>query len=137
MPKPTDVGKTCLRPRDGRPGTIDLNHLHLHVRDIPRARRFYETCFGFRQETVREGGFLIVRNEDGFDLALMEDARPTPLPTWFHFGFRLPSREAVRAMQDRMTVEGVAITRPVEDHGTWMSFRCADPDGYPIEVYYE
>ncbi len=116
---------------------MDLNHLHLHVRDIPRARRFFERYFGFGKETIREEGFLIVRNPDGFDLALMEDAEPTPLPRWFHFGFRLPSREAVREMHDRMAAEGVSITRPVEDHGSWASFRCADPDGHAIEIYYE
>jgi len=36
-----------------------------------------------------------------------------------------------------MTVRSVAITKPLEDHGSWMSFRCADPDRYPIEVYFE
>lgn len=116
---------------------MDLNHLHLHVRDIPRARRFYERYFGFARDTVREEGFLIVRNMDGFDLAFMEDKDPAPLAPWFHFGFRLPSREAVRALHDRMAAEGIAIARPVEDHGSWMSFRCADPDGYAIEVYFE
>jgi len=116
---------------------MDLNHLHLHVRDILRARRFYGTYFGFENEGVKEEGFLIVRNADGFDLAFMEDPNPDPFPKWFHFGFRLPSREAVLGLHDRLKADGVEITRPVEDHGSWMSFRCADPDGHSIEVYYE
>ncbi|HKZ23033.1 MAG TPA: VOC family protein [Thermoplasmata archaeon] len=114
---------------------MDLNHLHLHVRDIPRDKMFYETYFGFVKEGVKEEGFLIIRNADGFDLAFMEDSNPDPMPPWFHFGFRLPNREAVRAMHDRMSADGVSIPRPLEDHGSWMSFRCADPDGYVIEVY--
>lgn len=116
---------------------MDLNHLHLHVRDIPRARAFYEKFFGFSRESVREEDFLILRNPEGFDLAFMRDPKPTPVPKWFHFGFRLPSPSAVLAMHDRMAAEDVVITQPPKDHGTWMSFRCADPDGYPIEVYFE
>jgi len=116
---------------------MDLNHLHLHVRDIPRARRFYDTYFGFTREAVREAGFLIVRNTKGFDLAFMEDPEPTAMPAWFHFGSRLPSRSAVRELHGRMAADGVPITRPVEDHDGWISFRCADPDGYPIEIYFE
>jgi len=116
---------------------LDLNHIHLHVRDISRTRRFYETWFGFAKETVKEDGFLIVQNAERFDLAFNEDAHPAPFPRWFHIGFRLPSREAVRRLHKRMTVRSVAITKPLEDHGSWMSFRCADPDRYPIEVYFE
>lgn len=116
---------------------MDLNHLHLHVRDIPRARTFYETYFGPWKAAVREEGFLIVRNEEGFDLAFLEDEEAAPLPPWFHFGFRLPSPEAVRALHDRMSADGRTIDRGVEDHGTWMSFRCRDPDGHPIEVYFQ
>ncbi len=28
-------------------GKIDLNHLHLHVRNLDRAQRFYESYFRF------------------------------------------------------------------------------------------
>jgi len=107
------------------------------VRDIERSRRFYETWFGFAKETVKEDGFLIVQNSHGFDLAFNEDADPLPVPPWFHMGFRLLSRDAVRELCARMTAGGVAVTRPLEDHGSWMSFRCTDADGYPIEVYFE
>ena len=116
---------------------MDLNHLHLHVRSIPGARAFYETWFGFGTEGVREEGFLIVRNPDGFDLALNEDPEPPQMPHWFHFGFRLPSREAVRTLHDRMVAAGVSIKTPLKDYGTWMKFACRDPDGYAVEVYYE
>ena len=67
----------------------------------------------------------------------MHDPNPGPLPSWFHFGFRLPNRKAVRTLHDAMAGEGVPIIHPVEDHGSWMSFRCADPDGHNIEIYGE
>ncbi len=107
---------------------MDLSHPNLHVRDIPRARHFYERYFGFANETVREEGLLIVRNANGFDLALMEDSEPSPMRKWFHIGVRLPSRAAVRELHDRMAAETVSIPRPAEDYVSWMSFRCADPD---------
>lgn len=116
---------------------MDLNHLHLHVRDISRVRQFYETYFGFRREILKEDDFLIVRNSSGFDLAFMQDPNPATMPRWFHFGFRFSSRRAVQGLHDRMAGEGVNVLRPVKDHGSWMSFKCADPDGYAVEVYYE
>ena len=54
---------------------IDLNHLHLHVRNMNRARRFYESYFGFR-EHMRVGDILFLRNADGFDLTLRPDRAP-------------------------------------------------------------
>ena len=32
---------------------MDLNHLHLRVRDLERSQRFYETYFDFRERVPR------------------------------------------------------------------------------------
>jgi catechol 2,3-dioxygenase-like lactoylglutathione lyase family enzyme len=115
---------------------MDLNHLHLHVRDVDRARRFYESYFELR-EKVRYGGLLFVGSDEGFDLALSPDADPQPMPPWFHFGFRLASAEAVDDLHRRMALAGEAIFEPLTTDGDLCYFRCRDPDGYAIEVYYE
>jgi catechol 2,3-dioxygenase-like lactoylglutathione lyase family enzyme len=115
---------------------MDLNHLHLHVRDVARSRRFYETYFGFR-EKARHGEILFLTNDQAFDLALAPAANVEPFPPWFHFGFRLPSSEAVRALHRQMTSEGVPAPRPLVDDPDLVSFRCTDPDGYAVEVYWE
>ncbi len=118
---------------------MDLNHLHLHVRDVAASRHFYEKYFGFAHERLSEGdgNFVIVQNADGFDLALALDAEPPSVPDWFHFGFRLASAEAVREMYRRFISDGLPIRASLEEYDDYVTFRCADPDGYVIEVYWE
>ncbi len=59
------------------------------------------------------------------------------LPPWFHFGFRLADAKAVRSLHARMASEGVEIRAPLQEAPGFVFFRCADPDGYEIEVYWE
>jgi catechol 2,3-dioxygenase-like lactoylglutathione lyase family enzyme len=114
---------------------MDLNHLHLHVRNVDRSKRFYESYFGFR-ERVRHGNILFLRNTSGFDLALVPDRTPLSFPEWFHFGFRLGSARAVRILHGHMSSKGGQV-QDIEEYPGYMTFRCADPDGYGIEVYWE
>lgn len=80
---------------------------------------------------------MFLRNAEGFDLALMPDPVQPRFPAWFHFGFRLDSASAVRELHDRMTAARVPVIRPLHEDGSLISFRCADPDGYAVEVYWE
>jgi catechol 2,3-dioxygenase-like lactoylglutathione lyase family enzyme len=115
---------------------MNLNHLHLHVRDRTAAEAFYERWFGL--VVGRRGECLSFLHDDaGFDLALMDDAAPAPMPPWFHLGFRLGEAAAVRTLHDRMRDSGVAIVKPLYQDDTLASYRCADLDGYAIEVYWE
>jgi catechol 2,3-dioxygenase-like lactoylglutathione lyase family enzyme len=115
---------------------VDPNHLHLHARDLERSRAFYERWFGLR-ERVRHGEILFLSSEEGFDLALAPDARPAPLPAWFHFGFRRPDAAEVAALHARMIGAGVPISRALATFDDYCSFTCDDPDGHRIEVYWE
>jgi catechol 2,3-dioxygenase-like lactoylglutathione lyase family enzyme len=112
---------------------LDLNHLHLHVKNLNRAQHFYQSHFQFR-EHMRYGNILFLRNASGFELALVPDRKPSPFPEWFHFGFRLRDSRAVRKLHSRMSSEGVPVDE-IEDHNGYVTFRCVDPDGYSIEVY--
>jgi catechol 2,3-dioxygenase-like lactoylglutathione lyase family enzyme len=117
---------------------VDLNHLNLRVRDAGACRDFYERHLGFRPAFEAEGGFF-VRNDDGFLLALVPADPHQPLPAGFHIGFGLDSPEAVAALHRSLTTAGVEATpiedeRPAEDYVT---FRCWDPDGTEIEVFWE
>lgn len=124
-----------MRRSIDRNSTMDLNHLHLHVADIARARAFYETFLGMK-ERVWHGEILFLTNDDGFDLALAP-GEPAVLPRWFHFGFRLSSREAVHELHDRMAKGGAGALDPCGDEPDMCWFRCADPDGHSIEIYWE
>jgi catechol 2,3-dioxygenase-like lactoylglutathione lyase family enzyme len=115
---------------------MDLNHLHLHVRDRRRAADFYREWFGLTVEREFDG-LTFLSDSAGFDLALMEDAHPEKLPAWFHFGFRIASAEEVVDLCRRMGAAGVPLAKALYRDATLASFRCQDPDGYPIEVYWE
>jgi len=113
-----------------------LQHLHLHVRDRYVAERFYEGWFGLGMQR-RGSQTSFMTDERGFLLALMSDPSPAPLPPWFHFGFRQASADAVLLLHGQMVLSGVDIRQPVYQDESLVSYRCADPDGYLIEVFWE
>ena len=117
------------------PVNARLRHLALLVRDIRTARRFYETYFGFGEgEAEWFGDVLFVRNDEGFDLALMKGDHPPNPGAFHHFGFQLADRDAVRNLQQRLEMNNVVVIETVDERDQF-SFKCIDPDGYTVEVY--
>ena len=115
---------------------MQLNHLHLHVASVDEAAAFYAAHFGFRRHVVQSDGTLFLRGDGGVDLALAAGP-PDNFPPWAHFGFRLDSGDAVRGLFERLRGAGVTIRNALEEEPGFVSFRCADPDGHLIEVYWE
>lgn len=115
---------------------MNLLHLHLHVRDRTASERFYEEWFGMR--IARRGDQITFLTDDsGFDLALAADPSPSRMPAWFHFGFRLGSAAEVLDLHGRAGRAGLPIVKALYEDESFVSFRLADPDGYPIEAYWE
>jgi catechol-2,3-dioxygenase len=115
---------------------MNLKHLHLHVRDRTASERFYETWLGLR--VAQRGETTTFMNDgDGFDLALMDDESPAEMPPWFHFGTKLGTAADVVATHERMKQASVPIAKPLYRDEMLVSFRCTDPDGYAIEIYWE
>lgn len=117
---------------------MDLDHLNLRVRDASACRDFYVDHFGFRPAFEADGGYF-VRNDDGFLLALVPAERHTSLPDGFHIGFRTHSPDEVARIRIDLAAAGARPTelqdsRPGEDYVT---FRCFDPDGTEIEVFWD
>ncbi len=115
---------------------MNINHLHLKVASVERAAAFYERCFGLRRY-VSHGEILFMRDEAGMDLALAPSAEAATPPPWFHLGFRLDSSAEVEALHERLEAAGVAIRCPLTLEEDFTFFRCADPDGYELEIYWE
>jgi catechol 2,3-dioxygenase-like lactoylglutathione lyase family enzyme len=115
---------------------MNLNHLHLQVRSIERSMAFYGRHFGLR-EFMRHGDVMFLRDGAGMDLALAPAEVPTAMPPWFHFGFRQGSAAEVEALHAALAAEGAPIAEPLEQDESFASFRCRDPDGYLIEIYWE
>jgi catechol 2,3-dioxygenase-like lactoylglutathione lyase family enzyme len=117
---------------------VDLNHLNLRVREPAACRAFYEEHFEFRPAFEADGGYF-VRNADGFLLALVPTERHQPLPEGFHIGFRIGTPERVAALRDQLVAGGVRVTQ-LDDHRPaegYVTFRCWDPDGTEVEVFWE
>jgi catechol 2,3-dioxygenase-like lactoylglutathione lyase family enzyme len=115
-----------------------LAHLGLLVRDQDRSLRFYATYFGFDPETATRypDGTVIVRDRYGFDLALHAADRVPELPPFLHFGFRCQQPQAVRDLLARFRADDVSVIEYDEEPGL-VSVKCLDPDGYPVETYWE
>ena len=117
---------------------MDLNHLNLRVRDAAACRDFYQRHFGFRPAFEADGGYF-VRNDDGFLLALVPAASHQALPEGFHLGFGVADPDEVTTLHAALGEAGVRTSdvkdfRPGEEYTT---FRCWDPDGTEVEVFWE
>jgi len=117
---------------------MHLRHLGLPVRDYERSLRFYAMYFDFDPASARSypDGTVIVRNADRFDLALHPAAETTTSSTFLHFGFAMASAETVRTLCTRLERDGVPIVER-DDEPDLVSFKCLDPDGWRVEVYWE
>jgi catechol 2,3-dioxygenase-like lactoylglutathione lyase family enzyme len=117
---------------------MHLSHLGLPVRDERRSQRFYSAYFGFDPATAQEyeDGTVIIRNADGFDLALHPVGHVEPSPAFLHAGFKAAELADVRALMERMEADGVTIAER-NDEAAYVAFKCLDPDGHRIEVYWE
>ena len=115
---------------------MKIKHLHLHVRDRATSEKFYEEWLGLHV-TRRFESLTFMGDGDGFDLALAEDKSLKGMPEWFHFGTRLTSADAVRDLFERMRAAAIPIGKDLYRDDSITSFRCTDPDGYAIEVYWE
>jgi catechol-2,3-dioxygenase len=115
---------------------MNIQHLHLHVRDRSVAEAFYEKWLGL-QVTRRGECLTFMTDGAAFDLALMQDDDAKPLPGWFHFGCKLPSAAGVESLHAAMVECGLSMAKPLYRDETLASFRVRDPDGHSIEIYWE
>jgi catechol 2,3-dioxygenase-like lactoylglutathione lyase family enzyme len=115
-----------------------VQHLALAVTDPERSRRFYETYFGFDAAPPRlyDGGVLMLYDANGFSLALGPVEGPFELPPFLHFGIHADSPEAVHDFRARLRADGITIVEEW-DEPEYVSVKCADPDGYVVELAWE
>ena len=58
------------------------------------------------------------------------------MPAFLHAGFKAAEPADVRALMERMEADGVTIVER-NDETAYVAFKCLDPDGHRIEVYWE
>jgi uncharacterized protein len=114
----------------------------LGVRDLPRARAFYE-ALGWKGQEVEEtvffqaGGLGLVlwgRDKLAADCGL-EDTGPTGAFGGFALAHNVRSREEVDALLSTAEQAGASISKPaaITEHGFYAG-AFTDPDGHPWEV---
>ena len=113
-----------------------LIHLALAVLDEDGSRRFYERHFGFEVARRADDGTLMMRNADGFSLALGRWDGDARLPAFLHHGFRAESPDDVHAYAARFRAEGLEIVEE-SDEPNYVSVKTRDPSGYVVEVAWE
>jgi hypothetical protein len=88
-------------------------HLGLLVGDQDRSLRFYAPYFGFDPDTATRypDGTVIIRDRDGFDLALHAADQALERPPFLHFGFRYQQPQAVRDLLARFRADDVSSAR--------------------------
>jgi len=87
-------------------------------------------------QQVNQDGTVIIRNTDGFDLALHPVGHVEPSPAFLHVGFKAGKPAEVRTLMERMEADGITVVER-NDEAAYVAFKCLDPDGHRIEVYWE
>jgi catechol 2,3-dioxygenase-like lactoylglutathione lyase family enzyme len=107
-------------------------HLALAVRDEENSRRFFEQYFGFEAAYRAEDETLLMRNAEGFSLALGRWDSDAKLPSFLHFGFRAESPQDVREWRERFRSDGLEILEEW-DEPEYVSVKVREPSGYVVE----
>jgi len=122
-------------------GLQGMRHIALKVRDMARAKRFYQEVLGMK--VVWEPDDKNVYLSSGCDnLAIHEVAdgfaKSAEERQLDHLGFIVESIERVRELEQEFIGKGITIVHPFKLHRDGSaSFYCADPDGIVIQMLYE
>jgi catechol 2,3-dioxygenase-like lactoylglutathione lyase family enzyme len=122
-------------------GIKGMRHIALKVRDIAKAKSFYQTNLGMN--VVWEPDPENVYLSSGNDNIALHQVTPGFASTAAeqhldHFGFIVESIERVQELEEQFRCAGVTIVHPFKIHRDGSaSFYCADPDGIVIQMLYE
>ena len=122
-------------------GLKGMRHIALKVRDVARAKKFYQDRFGM--EVVWEPDAQNVYLSSGCDnIALHEIAEPFAAAAvekqLDHLGFVVETIERVKELEGEFIARGVTVVHSFKLHRDGSaSFYCADPDGIVIQLLYE
>ena len=115
---------------------MDLNHIQLNTKDVSAAAEFYGRYFGFTTQK-KHGDGLFLWNKHGFMMAVNPLAENPIFPDWFHIGFRLETPEEVKSSYNRLVEDKLPIKVALQEHDDFVFYRCTDPTGYVVEVFWE
>ena len=119
-----------------------ISHISIGVRDIAKARRFYDAALaplGYR--LLSDGETSLGYGKDAAALWILRTDRPVPADaqSGLHFCFDAPSRAGVDAFHAAALKTGGRDNGkpgPRTDYGpNYYAAFAVDPDGYRVEAY--
>lgn len=110
---------------------MNLNHLHLPVKDAGAAAEFLIRYFGLERLPGGNRNFIALRDEAGMVL-IVSKHKDAAFPPGFHIGFIQESEAKVDEINVRMRADGLEVEAP-ERHHAW-TFYVEAPGGFVVEV---
>lgn len=119
-----------------------FDHVSIGVRDIPRAKRFYDAALGalgYDCLSAEEGSLGYGKGGVGLWIGAVAAPVPADPGSNLHFCFAAPTRESVDAFHAAAlaaggTDNGKPGLREAYGPGYYAAF-VVDPDGYRLEAY--
>lgn len=113
---------------------MKLNHLDLHVYDVPGTLAFFRDMFELTPVTAATSPRLaVLADGHGFVLVLQRCAEGERYPDGFHAGFLVDDVAEVRRLHARAVAGGLPVSEVlVNGRGTMIYL--ARPEGYHVEV---
>ncbi len=121
------------------PSAGRMNHIHVLVRDLPRAIRFYTEVFGLTEaySDVEDGETLTFLHSEAGDVLTLHgrDSDEAGAPGGLqHFGFTIPAGDLAPAL-DTVKATGGEFLGYANWAGDESVAYVRDPDGYTVEIY--
>ena len=122
-------------------GIQRVGHVVIKMRDLEKARAFYQGVLGMKIGAESERGIFFRFNDYHHDIAVFRTSPDAELPRadqvgLVHIAVVADSIQTVRQMYDRCKEMGVEIVSTT-DHGVTKSLYVKDPEGNTIEIYAE
>ena len=122
-------------------GLQRVGHVVIKMRDLEKAREFYQGVLGMKISQERDFGIFFRFGDYHHDIAVFKTAPDAELPRQdqvglVHVAVVDDSVETVRATYERCKEKGVEIVGTT-DHGMTKSLYIHDPEGNTIEIYAE
>ena len=116
-----------------------IGHVHLNVRNLENAERFYTEVFGFRvTERIRDTFVFLSLGDHHHDLALRNVGANAPVPPdlsvgMYHFAIEVENRKSLAEVCKTLREMGVSVGG--SDHGISHALYFRDPEGNEVEAY--
>ncbi|MDF0682454.1 MAG: VOC family protein [Candidatus Nitrosocosmicus sp.] len=133
----------------GLPVNTSIGHVHLHVSNLAKAKKFYQRSFGLYHTATYPGAYFFAANGYHHHIAtntwigtnlIPNSANDLQKPGLAHFAIRLSTEQnTIERLKNHLTKNGVVIDEKATDFRKHenSSFYVYDQDGIKIQLLFE